>query len=409
MIFIFFIYGLAFFVAGLAVALIPKKRSAFEFVRELWLVAGFAILHGINEWIDMFILIGGPFAVRALQMVRMVILPASFLFLVQFGVTIIAATKKKYSALKALSVVLPLAWVAIFSMSAQRFLAGDIWARYLLAFPGIFLTSCAFALQSSKFGTMKLKEVSRELRLAAGSFFLYGFFAALIVPDGGFFPASVLNYTRFLGLLGIPVQVFRTLCAVVMAYSMTRVLGLFDYETQEAIKQTVYRDPLTGIPNRMLFNERIATALNRADSARSKFVVMVLDLDRFKNINDTLGHSAGDQLLQFVGERLTGLLRKGDTIARMGGDEFMILIPELTRLEEVRILAKRILEAVREPFSREGPEINVTTSIGIAVYPDDGKKAEELVKNADTALYHAKEIGRNTFQCFTPSLCENGP
>jgi len=406
MIFIFFIYGLAFFVAGLAIALIPKKRSAFEFVRELWLVAGFAILHGINEWIDMFILIGSPFAIRALQMVRVVILPASFLFLVQFGATMIIATKKKYSALKALSVVLPIAWVAIFSMSTQHSLAGDIWGRYLLAFPGIFLTSCAFALQSSKFGTMKLKEVSRELRLAAGSFFLYGFFAALIVPDGGFFPASALNYTRFSGLVGIPVQVFRTLCAIVMAYSMMRMLSLFDYETQEAIKQTAYRDALTGIPNRMLFNDRISTMLSWTGSHQPKFVVMMLDLDRFKNINDTLGHSAGDQLLRFVGERLTGLLRKSDTVARMGGDEFMMLIPELTRIEEVRMLAQRILEAVRKPFRWEGPEINVTTSIGIAFYPDDGKKAEELVKNADAALYRAKDLGRNTFQCFTPSLCE---
>jgi len=124
-------------------------------------------------------------------------------------------------------------------------------------------------------------------------------------------------------------------------------------------------------------------------------------LDYFKDVNDTLGHGVGDQLLRAVGNRLSGLLRKGDTIARIGGDEFLLLLPELRQMEYATTLAQKILEAFRAPFAFNGHQLHITTSIGIAIFPDDGDNADTLMKNADIAMYRAKNKGRDGFQRYT--------
>lgn len=167
-------------------------------------------------------------------------------------------------------------------------------------------------------------------------------------------------------------------------------------------QQLVYmatHDALTGLPNRLMFNDRLTLELAHAQRNRQKLAVMLLDLDHFKNVNDTLGHSVGDQLLQVVGERLTSLLRKSDTVARMGGDEFMLLFPEMAQMEDAARIAQKILEIFRKPFVFEGHELHISTSIGIALCPDDGEDIDTLVKNADIAMYRAKEQGRNSYQC----------
>jgi len=128
---------------------------------------------------------------------------------------------------------------------------------------------------------------------------------------------------------------------------------------------------------------------------------MLLDLDHFKDVNDTLGHRVGDQLLQAVGERLTSLLRQSDTVARMGGDEFMVILPEIGRGEDATRIAQKILEAFRRPFVFDGHELHITTSIGIALYPDDGEDVDTLMKNADIAMYRAKEQGRDNYQRYS--------
>jgi diguanylate cyclase (GGDEF)-like protein len=130
---------------------------------------------------------------------------------------------------------------------------------------------------------------------------------------------------------------------------------------------------------------------------------MLLDLDYFKDVNDTLGHSMGDQLLRAVGNRLSGLLRKGDTIARIGGDEFLLLLPELLQIEYTTTLAQKILHAFREPFVFNDHQLHITTSIGIAIFPDDGDNSDTLMKNADIAMYRAKNKGRDGFQRYTPA------
>jgi len=168
-------------------------------------------------------------------------------------------------------------------------------------------------------------------------------------------------------------------------------------KTEETIKHLAYHDTLTNLPNRTLFNNRLALELNRAQRNKQKVCVMLMDLDRFKKINDTLGHSFGDQLLQSVGKRLSEIVRSSDTVARMGGDEFILLLPEATHVKDITKIAKKILESIKKPFLISGQELHVTTSIGISVYPTHGSDAETLIKNADIAMYQAKKSGRNKF------------
>jgi len=174
--------------------------------------------------------------------------------------------------------------------------------------------------------------------------------------------------------------------------------------SEETIRWLAYHDSLTNLPNRALFNDRLTIALTHAHRGRQKLVVMLLDLDQFKEINDTLGHSVGDKLLQLVGSRLTNLLRKGDTVARVGGDEFLLLLPGITRMEDATNIAQKILELFQEPFVLNNQKLYITTSIGIVTYPNNGEDADILIKNADIAMYYAKKKGRNNYQHYTPTM-----
>ncbi|HEX9949565.1 MAG TPA: PAS domain S-box protein, partial [Thermodesulfobacteriota bacterium] len=159
---------------------------------------------------------------------------------------------------------------------------------------------------------------------------------------------------------------------------------------EEELAYMATHDSLTGLPNRTLFSDRLTMALTQGRRSKKNLAVMLLDLDYFKDVNDTLGHSMGDQLLRAVGNRLSGLLRKGDTIARIGGDEFLLLLPELLQIEYTTTLAQKILHAFREPFVFNDHQLHITTSIGIAIFPDDGDNSDTLMKNADIAMYRAK-------------------
>ena len=169
---------------------------------------------------------------------------------------------------------------------------------------------------------------------------------------------------------------------------------------EEQIKHLAYHDALTALPNRLLFKDRLTVAISHAQRERAKLAVLFLDLDRFKVINDSLGHNIGDHLLQSVAARVQSCLRDSDTVARLGGDEFTLLLPSLAVAEDAAVVAQKILDAVRYPFHVEGRELFVTTSVGISLYPDDGTDAETLIKNADTAMYQAKEQGRDNYQLF---------
>jgi diguanylate cyclase (GGDEF)-like protein len=163
-------------------------------------------------------------------------------------------------------------------------------------------------------------------------------------------------------------------------------------------------DFLTGLPNRMLLNDRVGQAIALATRYTKKVAVLFLDLDGFKHINDSLGHPIGDKLLQSVAKRLVDCIRGSDSVSRQGGDEFVLLLLELERAEDAAVTARRMLEAVAQPHTIDQHELHVTASIGLSIYPDDGLDAETLIKNADTAMYQAKENGRRSFQFFKPAM-----
>ncbi|HEY2338391.1 MAG TPA: EAL domain-containing protein [Burkholderiales bacterium] len=163
-------------------------------------------------------------------------------------------------------------------------------------------------------------------------------------------------------------------------------------------------DALTGLPNRRLLEDRLKQALALSYRNRKQTAVMFVDLDRFKTINDSLGHAVGDVLLKKVAERLVKQLRVGDTICRIGGDEFMVVLPEVKRSSHVAQVAQKVIEQLSQPMVVEERELTVTPSIGIAVFPDDGRDAETLIRNADAAMYHAKEMGRANYQFFTEQM-----
>jgi diguanylate cyclase (GGDEF)-like protein/PAS domain S-box-containing protein len=175
-------------------------------------------------------------------------------------------------------------------------------------------------------------------------------------------------------------------------------------QSQAQLAHLAHHDPLTDLPNRLLFHDRLGHALSRADRDGSQLGVLFIDLDRFKHINDSLGHLAGDGLLQEVARRLTGAVRREDTVARMGGDEFTLLLEDLRRPEDAAVLARKLLEALGDPYAIAGRELFVTASVGISLYPRDGRSAEELVRNADAAMYQAKDAGRNGYHFYTPEL-----
>ncbi len=175
-------------------------------------------------------------------------------------------------------------------------------------------------------------------------------------------------------------------------------------EAEEVINFQAYHDLLTRLPNRALLRDRLALAIAQAERNKRKLAVMFLDLDRFKVVNDTLGHTMGDRLLKAVANRLLGCLRSGDTLSRFGGDEFMLLLPEVRTRDDVVVIASKILERLTAPFSIDGHELYVGASIGIALYPEAGANEETLIQNADIAMYHVKSNRRNGYQFFSEQM-----
>jgi diguanylate cyclase (GGDEF)-like protein len=163
-------------------------------------------------------------------------------------------------------------------------------------------------------------------------------------------------------------------------------------------------DALTGLPNRMLLNDRVSQAIIAAPHHMKKVAVLFLDLDGFKHINDSLGHPIGDKLLQSIANRLVECARDSDTVSRQGGDEFVVLLSEVEQAEDAAIAARRMLQTVAECYSIDRHDLHVTASVGVSVYPDDGLDAETLIKNADTAMYQAKESGRQSYKFFKPAM-----
>jgi len=180
--------------------------------------------------------------------------------------------------------------------------------------------------------------------------------------------------------------------------------------TEAAVKATAQmahmaeHDVLTGLPNRALLTDRLARSITLAQRHGKKLALMYLDLDHFKQINDSLGHAVGDQLLQSVAKRLQVSVRLSDTVSRQGGDEFVVLLSEVEEAQDATLTAKKLIKAMAKPHIAGGHRLHITLSIGISLYPDDGKNVEEMIRNADTAMYQAKKSGGNKYQLFTPDM-----
>ncbi len=203
---------------------------------------------------------------------------------------------------------------------------------------------------------------------------------------------------------------------VIMKNSLARLVPAIRREMDHAASRHTRRaaqnrleylaryDSLSGLPNRTLFQDRLTQALLRAKRSKKSMALMYLDIDRFKSINDRLGHAAGDELLRAVAQRLSRAIRASDTAARLGGDEFAILIEGLEGRGAVEEVVGKLSQTFTAPFQLDGNNINVTSSIGIAIYPECGEDAQSLVNNADTAMYYAKGQGRNMFKIYDPTL-----
>jgi diguanylate cyclase (GGDEF)-like protein/PAS domain S-box-containing protein len=187
--------------------------------------------------------------------------------------------------------------------------------------------------------------------------------------------------------------------AVIVFHDVTAARAMAREMTHSA-----QHDPVTNLPNRLLLNDRISQSIALARRQHRPIALIFLDLDRFKYVNDSLGHAAGDKLLQSVSERLLANVRRSDTVSRQGGDEFVILLSEITYPEDAATSAAKILVSLSAPHSIGGKDLHIDGSMGISVYPEDGEDAETLINHADTAMYHAKEKGRNNFQFFTAEM-----
>jgi len=231
--------------------------------------------------------------------------------------------------------------------------------------------------------------VIEQMQFRAAGVSGHSYELTVIRKDGSTFPATILGAPS--SFQGRPASVGTILDISTQKAAEQRIRELADY------------DVLTGLPNRRLLRERFTQLLAVAERDSSEIAVIFLDLDHFKRVNDSLGHSVGDELLCEVARRLDGVVRRIDTLARLGGDEFIFAMPGFHTAAAAEV-ARRLLDVFARPFEVAGHELTVTPSLGISVYPSDGKDLEELLRNADTAMYRAKEVGRNAFQFYSSEM-----
>jgi diguanylate cyclase (GGDEF)-like protein/PAS domain S-box-containing protein len=231
---------------------------------------------------------------------------------------------------------------------------------------------------------------SAELRLRCKNSGSLRYFESRSVPielsSIGIYSADKTNQKEFIGTYGVARDITER------------------KQAEELIKYQLYHDLLTNLPNRTLFRDRLNMAMAQSKRSGKKLAILYLDMDRFKAINDSLGHFVGDELLQAIAQRLRSELREADTLARVGGDEFNLLIPEINDMQDARNLAEKILRITTRPFVVKSKEIFISFSIGIAIYPTDGDTKDALIKNADIAMYKVKSAGKNDYAFFAENM-----
>ena len=298
------------------------------------------------------------------------------------------------AAVAAFGVITALLFVGPDAVSSTRYFV-RIGIRSLIA-------SLAYLGSSMAFWQVRKRRRGVGFTMFSVALLLYGLQQAYLfgASIGWRFLAQSTG-TIYLGYVGFLLQAIT---------GMSMIACLLEDEREASELATVemehlaYHDALTGLPNRPLFMDRLIMAVAQASRSNQKIAVFFLDLDRFKDINDSLGHSMGDGLLKAVAERIRRCVREGDTVARFGGDEFTLLIPRIDHIDDAAKIAQKILETLKIPFSISDHELFVTTSVGISIYPNDGGDPETLVRNADSAMYRAKDQGRDNYQLYAPAM-----
>jgi diguanylate cyclase (GGDEF)-like protein len=257
----------------------------------------------------------------------------------------------------------------------------SISKNWLGFFSGILFTGIAVSFVYTRISL---------LRVISGILALISLAGAIAVMDG-------------LQLLKLLFHTSLFVCIAYLYRRSERALAQAQLKIVE-VEHLAYHDKLTGLPNRRLFDDRLSQALLHAKRSGQLAAVLFLDLDKFKDVNDLLGHAVGDVLIQITGERLLSCVREGDTVYRQGGDEFTVLLEYITKPEDVRVVAARIQAALEKPFLLGGQLRYITASIGIAVYPGDGESMEQIMKHADSAMYRAKDSGPNKYRFFAPEM-----
>jgi len=228
------------------------------------------------------------------------------------------------------------------------------------------------------------------------------------ISAGNIWQGELENYRKD----GSSLYVYQTITPLVNNQgNITHFIAVIEDITQRKVNEEriafmATHDELTNLPNRNLLHDRLELAISYSARSNTQMAVLFIDIDHFKFINDSLGHQIGDELLKVLAERFTGVLRKGDTVARFGGDEFVIILPKIAAMENIKHIAHNLLKALQLPYNIAGHELMVTGSVGISVYPDDSENADDLIQHADSAMYLAKQQGRNNSQFYTPEINE---
>lgn len=275
------------------------------------------------------------------------------------------------------------------------------------AFAALLIT---FQLRHRSFGVAVLRKLGAAtlMGLAITGMHYTGMAAAQFAPDGFCLAAAATGMSN--ATLAVSVGVV-TLCILLIALGVSALDAHFATGVADALKATnqelsklALYDSLTGLPNRMLLDDRMGEALSRAQRARETFALLFVDLDRFKPVNDSFGHRIGDLLLVSVAQRLIACVRETDTVARTGGDEFVVVLSGIGDRNDAEMVSRKLLDELSRPFFIEDHEIATSGSIGISIYPTDGHDVNVLKVNADLAMYHAKRSGRNNYRFFAANM-----
>jgi diguanylate cyclase (GGDEF)-like protein len=310
------------------------------------------------------------------------------------------AKKKEIKVAEPARVLLLLAGVGVLS-GAIPFFVGRDPAVHRFFYLGLHALGAALTFVAAAYAVRRFRGAG--FMVPAIAFGIYGLVQLDVFLD---IMRSVVAHGTSLPLLSVGVSELAgsaivALGAVLIVLEDQREMSAF---ASSQVEQLAYYDTLTGLPNRSLFSDRLSVALTHANRHRYKLAILFLDIDRFKQINDSLGHSVGDRLLKIVSTRIRSAIREEDTVARFGGDEFTVLIHIIGKIEDAGKIGQKILDALKTPITIDERDFVVTSSIGISVYPLDGADGETLIRNADTAMYRAKDLGRNSFQFYAATM-----